>query len=138
MTLESSSSSLVFLGALHFLQLPAMALLVRGPLRLKPELDRVSALTRRILLLFVWGLMLLLVGVGALVASCAEELATSRFGQRLCLLLGVCFAARAAAQLWLLPLWPRGVRNRVAYFTLGIIYLTLASGYLRVALAFPV
>jgi hypothetical protein len=138
MTIENTTALLVFLGAMHLLQLPAMALLVRGPLRLKPDLAHVSPLSRRILLLFVWGLMLLLVGLGSLVALCAEELAVSRFGQWLCLLLGCCFAARAAAHLWLLPCWPRGVRGTAAFFTLGAIYLTLASGYLSVALSFPV
>jgi len=137
MTPRLAESLLVGLGGLHFLQLPVTSVLMQKTFGSKHELSKLSPLLRRIVRLFVWGLVLLLTGLGALVAAYAAEVASSGFGRALCLLLGGLFAARVLAHTSLFELWPPGRANRRTYFALGCLYSTLASGYLAVGLSTP-
>jgi hypothetical protein len=132
MTTGLAEALLVALGALHFLQLPVTSILMRTTLDLKQELQRLSPLFRRIVRLFIWGLMLLLTGIGGLIAAYPSDVTKSRFGHALCFLLGGLFAARVTAHASLFGAWPAGFANRSAYFALGFLYCVLAGGYVCV------
>lgn len=129
-----AESALVALGLLHFLQIPVTSLLMRTTFELDLELGRLSPLFRRLVRLFMWGLMLLLTGLGALVAAYPSEVQASRLGQGLCLLLAALFVARLVAHTTLFALWPQGAANRGAYFALAALYGVLGVGYLAVSL----
>ena len=133
MSAADAQAWLVALGCLHFVQLPAMSLLVRGPLRLKPELAKLSPISHRIVLLFIWGLMLLLLGLGGLLVAESESAVRSSFGRGLSGLLAMFFGLRVLAQLWIYRIWPNGLRNRAMYYVFGSLYLFLATGYSLVA-----
>jgi hypothetical protein len=125
---------LAVLGLLHFLQLPSTAFLARGTLKLKRELKWLSALNQRIVLVFVAAVSFLLLGLGALLAWRAHAFATTLLGYWLCALLSAFWSARAAAQLWLFSVWPRGQGARRWYWGLFCLYLSLAGGYWLVTL----
>ena len=126
---------LTVLGLLHFLQLPSTAYLARGTLQLKRELEWLSTLNQRIVLVFVAAVSFLLLGLGALLAWRAHAFATTALGHWLCALLAAFWSARAGAQLWLFSVWPRGLRNRGWYWGLLCLYLSLAVGYWLVTLS---
>jgi hypothetical protein len=130
MTLVLAESLLAVLGALHFLQIPVTSILMRTTLDLKPELEKLSPLLRRIVRLFIWGLMLLMTGLGGLLAAYPSDVTGTRLGRALCFLLTGLFAARVIAHASLFGVWPRGIAQRGAYFALGGLYSVLASGYL--------
>ncbi len=134
MSTPETSALVTLLGSLHFVQLPAMWVLIRGPLALGSELARVAPVTRRVLLLFVIGLIYLLLALGLLLVFSAAHVATSELGRGLSAVLAVFFGLRAAAQIWLYRVWPGGARNRALYFVFGSLYLLLALGYSQVAI----
>jgi hypothetical protein len=116
-------------GALHFLQLPSLVYLVRGTLDLRGDLGRLSAVNRRLFVVFVLAVAFLLLGMGALVALYPEHFLETPLGQRLCWLLAIFWTARALVQTWLRSVWPRDSANRAVYYGLFALYTFLAVCY---------
>ena len=135
---ENAEALLAVSGALHFLQIPSMAYLNRGALRLGSDLERLSALNARIVRLFVGAVMILLLGLGASAALQTDQWLTTPLGRYLSFMLGGFWFARATAQAWLFRVWPRGRSHLGLYFGLFGLYAFLAASYLAVGAAFPV
>jgi hypothetical protein len=119
-------------GALHYLQIPSMAYLRRGALKLESDLRRLTPVNARIVRVFVLAVMVLLLGRGATAMTQPEAWLDSALGTFLSLLLGGFWIARAAAQVWLFRVWPAGSGNRSLYFGLLALYTYLAFSYLAI------
>lgn len=95
-------------GALHFVQLPAMVV-ARRVLDWRGELSRLGPINRRIVRVMGGGIMLCVLGLGALVLALHGQLLHSGAGIGLCAFLGVFWAYRCAVQfLVYAELWPAG------------------------------
>jgi hypothetical protein len=129
---HSAELLLMTAGALHYLQIPSMAYLRRGALKLESDLRRLTPVNARIVRVFVFAVMLLLLGLGALAMTQPQAWLESSLGTFLSLLLGGFWIARAAAQIWLFRVWPAGSGNRSLYFGLLLLYAYLAFSYLAV------
>ena len=102
MMAESSAETVLFAaGALHYLQIPSMAYLRRGALKLEGDLAKLTPVNARIVRIFVFAVMMLLLGLGASAMTQPEAWLGSPLGTFLSLLLGGFWVARASAQLWL-------------------------------------
>jgi hypothetical protein len=74
-------------GALHFAQIPGMAMTLKK-LRLSADLQKVSPLTRRMMLGMAGGIVLCVIGTGLLTTLFAGDVVRTRLGFGLC-----CFGA---------------------------------------------
>jgi hypothetical protein len=128
MSRQAAELLLAIAGALHFLQLPSMRYLSRG-LMLRADLQRLTPLNSRLVMLFVGGVMVLLLGLGACAMLQPEAWLRDGLGPSLLLLLALFWAARAVAQAWLRPWWPKGRGNRVLLYGLWALYAALAVTY---------
>lgn len=124
---------LTIAGSLHFLQIPSTAHLARHLLHLGPDLAKLSPINLRIVRIFVAAASCLILGLGVIVVSHASEIASTRLGRSLCVLLVLFWCARAIAQVWLRPVWPRAARGSFWYGALLTLYVTLALSYLGAA-----
>jgi hypothetical protein len=127
------SGLLMLSGALHFLQIPSMYVLSRGGLNLTRDLEELSPINARLVVLFVAALTLLLLGLGGLVVFQHQQLLSSAFGRGVCWLLGVFWSLRVAAQCWLKSAWPMKGSGSKLYYGLLVLYAYLALSYLLVA-----
>lgn len=130
--LETAEVLLITAGALHYLQIPSMAYLRRGALKLESDLARLTPVNARIVRVFVVAVMLLLLGLGASAMAQPDAWLSSPLGTFLSLLLGGFWVARAGAQIWLFRVWPAGSSNRSLYFGLLALYTYLALSYLAI------
>jgi len=128
---------LTIAGSLHFLQIPSTSHLARRLLKLGPDLAKLSPLNLRIVRIFMAAASLLILGLGIIVVWRANEIVSTPLGRSLCALLVLFWSARAAAQVWLRSVWPRGGQGNFWYFALLAIYLTVALSYLGAALSPP-
>jgi len=129
---SSAEVLLITAGALHYLQIPSMAYLRRGALKLESDLKLLTPVNARIVRVFVLAVMLLLLGLGASAMTQPHAWLDSPLGTFLSLLLGGFWVARAAAQVWLFRVWPAGYGNRSLYFGLLALYAYLAVSYLAI------
>jgi hypothetical protein len=80
-------------------------------------------------MLFVGGVMVLLLGLGACAMLQPQAWLRDGLGRSLLLLLACFWTARAVAQAWLRPWWPKGQGNRVLLYGLWALYAALAVTY---------
>lgn len=119
-------------ASLSLLQLPCMSWASRA-LSWDSELDTLSPLTRKIVLLFGTGIALSVSGLAVVVIAGHGELARSRFGLTLAAFLACFWCARAWAQLsWLAPEWR--ARLPALHRLLAMLYPSIALSYLVFAI----
>lgn len=117
-------------GLLHFMQLPAMLAAPRM-LDWKSDLAKLSPINRRIVQVIGIGIMIMLMGAGAVVVSAPETIAEGgRLATAFCAYLTVVWAYRGAVQIILYSrLWPTGFWGRASHYGLCVLMAFLTGVY---------
>jgi len=114
-------------GLLHFSQVPAMLMLPRV-LDWQTELASLSVMNQRLIRVVVAGIMLCVLGLGAIVIAYPAQMLSTRLGWALSLFLALFWACRAAAQFLVYArVWPQG--QRWAHFCLCALFPLLSLLY---------
>ncbi|HEY8943765.1 MAG TPA: hypothetical protein VIM73_05860 [Polyangiaceae bacterium] len=119
---------------LHLCQVPGTWYLARHLIGISAELKLLSRLVSAVVVVLGIAVVLVLVGLGALMALHPRDVLGTRFGVALCASLGVFWLARLGVQFYYyfgLP-WPRSKRGRLAHTALASIFATQSAGYFGV------
>jgi hypothetical protein len=115
-----------FAGALSFLQLAAMFFAPRM-LRWSEELATLSPLSRRIIGVITFAIVLVVQGTGIVTLLGAEEIARGTpLGSAFAALMATFWGYRACMQRTYAPLWPEGALGRLSHLGLSSIFWTQA------------
>ena len=119
-------------GALHFIQLPALLLYKKEGVG---DASALSPMERDVKTAMTGGILLVVLGLGALVMANAGELVRGgRLACSLCFFLALFWSFRAAMQVTLFSKYfKNGWRGRVKYYGLLAILLTKVGIYLSAA-----
>lgn len=114
-------------GCLHFTQIPAMLVTPRI-LDWNRDFSGLSPINRQIVKVVLGGIVLCVVGLGAVVVISSSELARSRFGGALSGFLSIFWSYRAIVQLFVYSkTWPR--RALWSHACLSCLFPALAALY---------
>lgn len=127
--LDEAEKLLTLAACLHLIQLPTTSWLAKRSLKLHLELKRLSSLNVAVVLVFMGAVTFLLVGLAWVVLTHGRAMLSTELGRDLCLVLGLFWLARAAAQVWLYRLWPMCRTERAIYFGLLGLYGLMATSY---------
>ncbi|MBI4054777.1 MAG: hypothetical protein HY402_01440 [Elusimicrobia bacterium] len=126
-----SLEDLLFLaGMLHFLNVPAMLLAPRM-LGWREDLAKLAPINRRMVLVMGGGIVLVILGLGTVVAVCSREMAEGgRLGMALSCFLGIFWGYRTFIQVYVYPrIWPGGFLGRLSHFGLVALFPFLSGVY---------
>jgi hypothetical protein len=103
-------SAILMAGSLHFVQVPAL-FVTPSVLDWRGEITRLSSINQQIVKVVLGGIVLCVLGLGAVVVLTAGEIARTRLGGRLCGFLAIFWSYRAMIQLFVYSKsWPRSAR----------------------------
>jgi hypothetical protein len=124
-------------GLLHFVQIPATAVLIPKVIA-RPDLSQLTPLHRRMLLVLAGGLGLSVFGTGVAVVFGASALAEgSIFARIFCLHLGLWWGYRLGAQLYYSSVWPKTRAGRVSHALLCLLFVVKSGLYLMASMRMP-
>jgi len=127
MTDTNWQHALLLAGALHFTQIPAMFLLPRV-LDFRNELSRLSEMNRRLVRVVLAGIMMCVLGLGAVVVISPAQMLDTLLGRSLGAFLALFWACRGGAQIAVYSkVWPRS--SRWSHWALSALFALLTLLY---------